>query len=662
MKMTCIKSCLMATVIAICGSTANAAPDYHSVERLQFNQRAAELFLPLFWREDSNNDGIIQPDELSVLTGYGKPHENELRHWVDGHHHFTKNFELAYNQIAHIKPVNPRAKDAKRIALVREELAQNRPTLVETNLSGASAGEIKMVHYLMLAAKHIENIYQRQKGVFGLQTMIPPDDLASRMLFYRNQSPFCQAPLTSNNPDCNALAPPPARLSGLYPAAIQKDKHFCDRLAAEKNAAALMDHFNVVVNGKQPGSYTTMPYNVFYRKDMTAIATALDAAANALGDDEAAFKAYLRAAAQSFRDNNWEPANQAWVAMNATNSKWYARIAPDEVYYEPCAWKAGFALQLARINTASLAWQKKLDPLKNDMEQVIASLAGEPYRARDVKFKVPDFIDVVLNAGDQRSPEGGTIGQSLPNWGPVAESGGRTVSMSNLFNDADSNHSAAVTMSAVFCRNTNQYATPNAENQLITSMLHEVSHNLGPAHDYRVNGRNDVQAFDGPLASTLEELKAETSAMYFIDWLGPKGFFDEQRQRQLHTYQVSWDFGHISRGMYTADGTALNYSHLAAIQLGWMMDHGAVAWHADELAANGKDKGCMEIDYARLPQAIQSLEAEVLQIKAQGDKPRAEALKAKYVDGKNDFATLRDVITERWLRSPKATLVYSIVY
>ncbi len=40
-----------------------------------------------------------------------------------------------------------------------------------------------------------------------------------------------------------------------------------------------------------------------------------------------------------------------------------------------------------------------------------------------MKFKLPDFIDVVLNAGDQRNPHGATIGQSLPNWGPVADAG-----------------------------------------------------------------------------------------------------------------------------------------------------------------------------------------------------------------------------------------------
>ncbi len=109
--------------------------------------------------------------------------------------------------------------------------------------------------------------------------------------------------------------------------------------------------------------------------------------------------------------------------MNVDNSKWYLRIGPDEVYFEPCSWKAGFHVSFARINPDSLNWQNKLEPVKGDMEKALAALAGPPYKARDVKFKLPDFIDIVLNAGDSRPPLGATIGQSLPNWGQVANEG-----------------------------------------------------------------------------------------------------------------------------------------------------------------------------------------------------------------------------------------------
>ena len=129
---------------------------------------------------------------------------------------------------------------------------------------------------------------------------------------------------------------------------------------------------------------------------------------------------------------------------------------------------------------------------------------------------------------------------------------------------------------------------------------------------------------------------------------------------KIQLRNIAWAFGHISRGMYTADGTPRNYSQLAALQLGAWMEAGALAWHADEVAANGTDKGCIEIDFKALPVAVKSFETAVLQIKASGDKARAEQLKAKFVDAKDDFAQVKATITERWLRAPKASFVYSI--
>src|SRR5439155_366371 len=287
---------------------------------------------------------------------------------------------------------------------------------------------------------------------------------------------------------------------------------------------------------------------------------------------------------------------------------------------------AGFALQLARINPDSLAWRRKLDPLKNEMESVLSAMAGAPYKARNVQFKVPDFIDVVLNAADQRPATGATIGQSLPNWGPVAEAGGRTVAMTNLYTDADSQTQLAMQMSSLFCKATNVKAATGREESLIGSLLHEVAHNLGPAHEYKVNGHVDTVAFGGPLASMLEELKAQTSSMVLTDWLMMKGFFTQEEVDQINLRNIAWAFGHISRGMYAAEGTPRPYSQLAAIQVGSFIKSGAIDWKSSEVAANGTDSGCLEMNFDKMPAAIRSLEMTVLKIKATGDRTGAENL------------------------------------
>jgi hypothetical protein len=279
-----------------------------------------------------------------------------------------------------------------------------------------------------------------------------------------------------------------------------------------------------------------------------------------------------------------------------------------------------------------------------------------------VKFALPDFVDVVLNAGDQRNPSGATVGQSLPNWGPVAEAGGRTVSMTNLYTDADSRARRQVQESAVFCAATDSQYLPTGKENVLNSLLHEAAHNLGPAHDYAVAGRNDEVAFGGPLASTLEELKAQNSALWLTGYLVTKGVFTLDDQRRILRDGVTWAFGHISRGMYTADGTPRNYSQLSAIQVGSFLDAGALAWHDDQVAANGSDKGCMTIDFEALPGAVAKLEQQVMQIKARADRKAAEALKARHVDAKDRYAAIRNQIATRYQRTPKASFVYSVTF
>lgn len=637
---------------------AAGALRYGALSRDEFNRRAASHFLPLFWRADANRDGAIEPDELAVLAGFP---ESDANRWIDQSGNFTQRFAQAYSSLLKPQAPAPSEKEARRRALLEEELAQGVPTLIETDLHRDTPEDRSMVRHLLDAAELIERLYARQRGVFGLAAQIPHDDLVSRAVFHRNQSPYCQAPRTAHDPLCTAIYPRPAQIVGLYPAAVQRVPDFCARLAAAPDAAALRDHFSIVVDGAAPGTFAAEPYSSAYRDDMEGVARALDAAASSLGVQEPALAAYLKADAQAFRTNDWQPADRAWVAMSASRSKWYLRIAPDEVYNDPCAWKAGFALQLARVDPQSLAWQRRLDPLKQDMERTLAGLAGPPYRARDVAFRLPDFIEVVLDAGDQRYPTGATIGESLPNWGPIAEHGGRTVVMTNIGADPDSLARRRQQEQSVFCAATYAQAGDYRRDSLLVALLHEAAHNLGPLQDYAVGGKTDAVAFGGPLASMLEELKAENSAMYLAGWLITREVLSAAQAQAADYAAVSWTFGHIARGMYAPDGMPLTYSQLAAIQLGSFIDSRAIAWRPHDTAANGTDRGCLEIDFARLPRAVETLERTVLGIKSRADRRGAARLRRRYVDDKGDtFARLRQVISERWQRAPQGSFVYSL--
>jgi len=630
---------------------------FDRISRLDFNRLAVEHHLPFFWRTDTNADGTLQAQELAVTWRHSRAD------FVDERGHFTLAFSVAYEQLA--KPDEASAlspQELERRATVRLELAQGRPTLVESDFSKQPLADRKLVAHLRQVALAIEQIYAKQKGSAGLSELLEPGDTASAALFERNQGPECAAAKTEADPSCHALKAAIKPAFGLYPAEIQGDPKFCEMLAKQPNQAELLDHFSVVVSGDKGKSFKALKYSKAYPNEMGAIARELAAAAVDLGPEEPTLKAYLSAAAQAFRDDDWERANRAWVKMGTDNSKYYLRVGPDEVYFEPCARKAGFALAFARINPDSVSWRKRLEPIKQELENQLAQLAGKPYRAHPVGFKLPDFIDIVLNAGDNRAPLGATVGQSLPNWGAVAEAGGRTVTMTNLYTDDDSQTAQAEQMSSLFCAASMKRAVPKPS--LLGIVLHEAAHNLGPSHDYRVGGKVDTAIFGGPLAATLEELKAQTAALYLPATLVDRQLITQTEADTSHLQEVAWTFGQVAQGMYDPQGKPKNYSQLAAIQLGNLSMSGsgrsAVEWKANETAANGRDQGCYEVHLEEWNAAATELARQVLQIKGRGDRAAAEVLKQRWVDDEGAFKEQRALIASRWLRSAKSSFVYSI--
>ncbi len=630
------------------------------VTRADFNRLAAELAFPLFWSEDTNKNGAVDAAELAVYWGL-EPGTTTAT-YVDRGAFTTRALgAIARVQKRSQEPLTQAGlapKESARRQAVLKELAQGRVTLVATDLSKATTEEKRFVGLVLQAAELIEKLYAKQQGTLALAAKVPADDSASKTLFFRGQGPKCEAPLTQNDASCSAIPDlPKAKLSGLYPEALLAEPKFCESLS--KKDKALADPFTVVTGGKD--ALEAVPYHVAYRQETMAIAAQLRAAADALGGTEPALKAYLQAAARAFTDDKWWPADEAWAKMDAKNSRFYLRIAPDEVYAEPCSTKALFHVSFGLINKGSLEWQAKLDPLKKDMEKALAELAGPPYKARDVSFKLPDFVDIALNAGDSRNPFGATIGQSLPNFGPVANEGrGRTVAMTNFYTDPDSVASLREQAESMLCKEAMTKYTASPAPQLMSTVLHEAAHNLGPAHQYKVNGKIDREAFGGPLASTLEELKAQTAALYFTDWLVDKKQISKNDAELAHVRDIVWGLGHISRGMYDEDKHPKNYSQLAAIQVGWLLKDGAVAWKADETAANGKDKGCLAVSLDKFPASVKSLMTRVAQIKGKGDKAGADALVREFVDVTGDKKKLHDTVMERWNRQPKASFVYSV--
>lgn len=619
------------------------------LERLRFNQLAMRLDLPLFWAVDANHNRAPDPDEVRALRFY--PTEGR---WVsDGR--FTPAYDDAFARIR-AESTAPDARDV-RVRLVNSEFDHAAPTLVYTDVRALPEAHRAFARRMLTVASQIDALYAAQTGIDALASRLHDADPASRSLFRRNWGPRCLGSHTEREAACGALAGVTSVPVAVYPAALQDTPHFCQTLEARPDGSALLSPFTVV--RAEGSNLSAVPYTQAFSEPMHSIATELRAAADAMTDPaETALVAYLRAASQSFESNDWAPADEAWSRMNARNSRWYLRVAPDETYWEPCSQKAGFHLTLALVNRASLVWQDRLTPLQSDMERALAALVAGQYTARTVAFHMPDFIDIAINAGDDRDAFGATIGQSLPNWGAVsAEGRGRTVAMSNLYTDADSNARSRAQAASLLTTDALARLTDDPTVGLVSTILHEATHNLGPASAHRFNGHTSDEAFGGSLSSMLEELKAQSGALYFTDWLRARGVIDSAMAQRIYVDSIVWSLGHVAQGMVTPSGERKAYSQLSAIQLGFLLDNDALRWDANAPSADGAHRGAFSIDFARMPAACEALMQRVMRIKATGDRAGADELTRLYVDGPR---VPQAVITERMLTQPQAAFVYAI--
>ena len=599
-----------------------------------FNRLAAQEGLPFYWSASSTDSKMPQPGEL-LGVGSGV----DLTRYVSGGR-FTEALQRAYDRLV----------EARRLEAVRRELDQGRPHLLASDFRAAPAADRALVEHVAAASRIIDELYLEQRGGLRYKDAIPAPDAASRALFERNHGPWCEAPATEHDPFCSAVSTFPPKRSDAYPEALAGDPEMCETLRKRPDAKELLDPFTVVRDAG--GKLAAVPLTAAYRDKMAQVARELRAAAAAQQKDEADLKAYLLGAAKGFETNDWSAADDAWAKMGSTDSKWYLRVAPDETEFDPCQEKAGFHVSFARIDQTSVAWKAKLAPRRQELENELAALIGPAYKARKVAFGLPDFIEIVLTAGDSRPGLGATSGQSLPNWGKVAQEGRRrTMAVTNLDDDPDAKRIKREKAAALLDPETMKHYPDDREPGLVGVILHEAAHNLGPHTDYLVDGKTPAEIFGGRLELVLEEMKAQTAALWYTAYALRKGMISEEQSRQIYTHEMGWCFGHIMDGMFTETGNPKPYSQLCAVQLGSFVKEGAIRFD-----------GKFHIDYDRLPRSVEALMQKVARVRAAGDKAGAQALLDDFTTGPGAEYVHMAAIQERLMKFPKESYTYSVLY
>jgi hypothetical protein len=225
-----------------------------------------------------------------------------------------------------------------------------------------------------------------------------------------------------------------------------------------------------------------------------------------------------------------------------------------------------------------------------------------PMEVMDTPFRAGD-----LNHGYQ------AVADNLPNDPRVHEQKGSKKLFFKNFMDARVNYVVLPVAKHVMLPA--QADKASGEGYLLATILHEMSHGLGPAFARTAAGKVDIRESIGPAYSGLEEAKADVVGMFGLQWLVDHDALPKNKLEEYYASYVAGIFRTVRFGVAEAHGQA------EMMEFNYLSERGAI---------KRQSSGRYAIDYERMPGGIKDLAKELLEIEATGDRARAENWFKKY--------------------------------
>jgi len=490
-----------------------------------------------------------------------------------------------------------------------EEVAKFKPVRMPFDTAHLTAREQQMVGKLVEACQDLESIYWRQSDPEGLKLYQAlsgsrdPKEIALRRFLRINGSRF---DLINNDAPFVGTAPwPPGR--GLYPSDLTHGEFDGYVAAHPKEKAALYDPWTVV--RRKGAALEAIPYHAAYKQWVDPAAKALQDAAD-LSDDPA-FAKFLRLRADSLLTDQYFDSDIAWVSL--VNPKFDIIFAPYETYLDDfLGVKTSYGAAILVRNEEE---SRKLDVFQKYVPDIQDSLplAAEDRPSKRGLFSPMEVMDAPYRAGDLRHGYQ-AVADNLPNDPRIHEQKGSKKIFFKNFMDARVNY--VILPIAKRLLRADEASLASAEGYLASTMMHEISHGLGPAFARTSGGRKDIREAIGPTYSGLEEAKADVVGLYGLKWLVDRGDLPKEKLNGYYASEVAGIFRTVRFGVAEAHGRA------EIMEFNFYAERGAIARDA----ASGR----YAIDFARMPEAVAALGKELLLQEATGDRARVEAWFAKY--------------------------------
>ncbi len=488
-------------------------------------------------------------------------------------------------------------------------LAQYKTVHMRYNVARLTPRERQMVAKLVEAAQYLESIFWRQNDPEALtlyqqlDTSKYPQDEKLRRLLFINASRFDL--INDNKPFIGSERMSPGR--GFYPAGLTREQVETYVKAHPEQREAIYGGYTIVL--RRGDDLETVPYHVAYRAFLAPAAKLLREAADLSTDGH--FANYLRLRADALLSDDYYNSDYAWLDLQ--DPKFDVIFAPYEVYNDDLLGvKTTYGAAVLIRNEAEsrkLAIFQKYVP---DIQEALP-LAPEdrpskkglstPMEVMDAPFRAAD-----LNHGYQ------AVADNLPNDPRIHETKGSKKIFFKNFMDARVND--IIIPLAQRMMRPDQAKLVSGDGYMSHTMLHEISHGLGPAYA-RINGKRvDIREAMGPIYSFLEEAKADVVGMFGLIWLMDHGYLPKTKRDEYFASYVAGNLRSMRFGVAEAHGRA------EMMEFNYLASQGVITRDA---AA-----GRYSVDAAKMPTAINALARELLEQEATGDRARAETWFAKY--------------------------------
>jgi hypothetical protein len=490
-----------------------------------------------------------------------------------------------------------------------QQLAKWRVVKMPFAGAGLTPRQRKMVEKLVDASRYLDDIYWRQSDPDGLTLFHELQgnnnriDTQVRRMLMINGSRFDL--LRDNDPFVGTQPMPPGR--GFYPPGLTREQ--IEQYVQQHPQSKAEIYSSSTVVRWQGKELVGVPYHVAFRSLLGPAARDLRAAA-ALSDDPA-FAKFLQLRADALLSDDYYPSDLAWLDLK--DPKFDVIFAPYETYLDSLLGvKTSYGAAVLIRNQAEsrkLALYQKYVP---EIQEALP-LAPEDRPSKHGLATPMEVMDAPYRAGDLRHGYQ-AVADNLPNDPRIHEAKGSKKIFFKNFVDARVNYVILPVAQRVMRRD--QAAKVSGEGYLAGTLLHEISHGLGPAFARASAGKVDIREAIGPTYSGLEEAKADAVGMFGLKWLVDHGVLPQSRLPEYYASYVAGLFRTVRFGTGEAHGRA------EMMEFNYLAEQNAIT--------RDSASGRYAIDYAKMPGAIEALAKELLEQEATGDRARAEAWFKKY--------------------------------